>query len=296
MISVVIPSYNSENTIKKCLDSLLRQSYLGDYEIILVDSSSDKTPNIVSSDYPQVRFFHLEKKTDPGTARNIGIQQAKGQLIAFIDSDCFAAPDWLEKIDSAHKSRYSIVGGVVKNANEEDDLIGWAGYIAEFRESIPELPKQEVSHIPTCNISYKRKVFDEFGVFQGKYYPQEDLIYNFNISRNGEKILLDPMIQVYHHHRSKLKDFLFHQIKIGTVTSILLKEIPLQGSSIARNPVLAAFVIPFLPAVKFTRTLSVFLRLQPQSIAKRPLVVLVFALGLVFWGFGFARGIYKKSP
>jgi len=296
MISVIIPSYNSENTIEKCLNSLLNQSYCNDYEIILVDSSVDRTPQIVSSNYSDVKLIHLDKKTDPGTARNIGIGEAKGDLIAFIDADCIAAHDWLEKIDTAHKSSYSIVGGVVNNGNEEDDLVGWAGYIAEFREFLPEQPKQEVIHIPTCNISYKRRIFSKFGLFQGEYYPHEDLVYNYNLWKNGERILLDPAVQVYHHHRSSLKDFLNHQNKIGTITSKVLKVIQLQGAFIVRHPGFAVFLTPFLPVVKFSKTLSVFLRLQPESITKRPLVLLIFALGLLFWVTGFARGIYQKSP
>jgi len=198
----------------------------------------------------------LDKKTDPGTARNIGIGEAKGDLIAFIDSDCIAAHDWLDKIRSAHKSFYSIIGGVVNNGNEEDDLVGWAGYISEFREFLPEQPKQEVIHIPTCNISYKRRIFSKFGLFQGEYYPQEDLVYNYNLWKNGERILLDPAVQVYHHHRSSLKDFLNHQNKIGTITSKVLKVIQLQGAFIVRHPGFAVFLTPFLPVVKFSKTLA----------------------------------------
>lgn len=295
MISVIIPSYNSEGTIKQCLDSLLNQSYRGDYEIILVDSSVDKTPQIVSSSYPNVKLIHLDKKTDPGTARNLGIGEAKGDLIAFIDADCIAAHDWLEKIASAHKSPYRIIGGVVNNGNEEDDLIGWAGYISEFREFLPEQPKQEVIHIPTCNISYKQRVFREFGLFHGEYYPQEDLVYNHNLWKNGERILLDPAIQVYHHHRSRLRDFLYHQNKIGKITSQVLKMIRLEGSFIARHPGLAFFLIPFLPLVKFSRTLFIFLRFQPESITKRPLVLFIFAGGLLFWVIGFTQGIYSQQ-
>ena len=296
MISVIIPSYNSENTIEKCLKSLLNQSYHDDYEIILVDSSVDKTPEIVSAGYPKVKLIHLDKKTDPGTARNIGIGMAKGGLIAFIDSDCMAACEWLEKIDAAHhQSYYNIIGGVVNNGNEKDDLVGWAGYISEFREFLPEQPKQEVMHIPTCNISYKRRVFLKFGMFQGEYYPQEDLVFNYNLWKNGEKLLLDPAIQVYHHHRSRLRDFLYHQNKIGKITSQVLKMIRLEGSFIARHPGLAFFLIPFLPLVKFSRTLFVFLRFQPESITKRPLVLFIFAGGLLFWVIGFTQGIYFQQ-
>jgi len=295
MISVIIPSYNSENTIKSCLDSLLNQSYRGDYEIILVDSSRDRTPEIVSENFPEVKLIHLEKKTDPGTARNIGINEAKGELLAFIDSDCVAARDWLEKIKSAHRSNVRVVGGVVMNGNEEGDLIGLAGYIAEFREFIPGQPKREVIHIPTCNISYKKEIFRDYGVFRKEYYPQEDLFFNYHLWVRGEKILFDPAIQVFHHQRSKLKEFLNHQHNIGETTSTVLKEIPLEGSFIVRHPRMAVFLIPFLPIIKFFRTLIVFLRYHPIIIAKRPLVLVVFTLGLGYWMKGFAQGIFKKT-
>ncbi len=94
-ISVVIPSYNAEKTIRKCIDSLSRQTFRGDFEIILADSSGDLTAEVVSADYPRVKLIRFEKKTDPGTARNAGVKQAKGEVIAFIDADCEAAPDWI---------------------------------------------------------------------------------------------------------------------------------------------------------------------------------------------------------
>lgn len=292
---MIIPSYNSELTIEKCLDSILSQSFSGDYEIILVDSSNDNTPQIVSAAYDRVKLFHLEEKTDPGRARNIGIKNAGGSVIAFIDSDCVAARDWLERIWNGHKSFYNVIGGSVMNGNDEDNLVAWAGYISEFREFAPEQPKREVTHIPTCNISYKKAIFEQYGMFQGAYYPQEDLLFNYNLSLQGEKILFDPAIQVHHHHRTKIGDFLTHQEKIGKITAQVLKEIELEGSFIPRHPVLSVFLLPFLPLVKFVRTVRVFLLLQSGIILKRPLVLTVFMIGLFYWTAGFARGLYAPS-
>jgi glycosyltransferase involved in cell wall biosynthesis len=295
-ISIIIPSYNSENTIRKCLHSLLNQSCKDRYEIILVDSSKDKTPQIVKEHFPGITFVHLEEKTDPGTARNIGLGKAKGELIAFIDSDCIAAEDWLENIKKAHDSSgYNVVGGTVANGNKENDWVGLAGYIAEFREFLPQRNRGDVQHIPTCNISYKRKIFDTFGLFQGKYYPQEDLVYNYNLVQNNEKILMEPSIRVSHNHRSGLQDFLGHQEKIGRITSKVLKGLQLEGAFIARHPFICLFLFPVLPVVKFFRTLAVFLKFQPKVILKRPLVLCLFALGLMFWGIGFFRGAVESS-
>jgi len=296
MISVVIPSYNSENTISKCLDSLEDQSYTGDFEIIVVDSSYDRTPEIVVSAYPAIKLIHLNKRTDPGTARNIGIGQATWDLIAFLDADCVAANDWLERIAGAHESSYDIVGGIVRNSREKDNLVGCAGYMAEFRDFLPGRDRQEVTHIPTCNISYKKRIFRDFGLFQGEYYPQEDLIFNYGLWKQGERILLDPAIQVWHHHRSGLKDFLYHQNRIGKATSRVLRAIPLEGSFIARRPLLTTCLAPFITLVKFVRTIRVFLRCQPKLIAERPLVLPVLALGLVCWAIGFVGSAYSEKP
>lgn len=295
MISVVIPSYNSANTIERCLESLARQTYAGDYEIILVDSSSDGTPQIVRKKYPETRMISFAVRTDPGKARNAGILEARGEIIAFIDSDCIAAPDWLEKIDAAHRLPYRAVGGVVLNGNDPDDLVGLAGYISEFREFLPEQPVQEISHVPTCNISYKRRVFVEQGLFDGRFYPQEDLVFNRGLCAGGKQIFLDPAIRVYHHHRSRLRDFLKHQRRIGEVTARVLKVIQLDGSFIARQPLVAWVALPLLPAVKFARTLAVFLKLQRHTVTRHPLALSIFALGLVCWSVGFAQGVYQRN-
>jgi len=294
MISVIIPSYNSEQTISNCLKSIEDQSYTGDFEIIVVDSSYDGTPEVVSSDYPVAKLIRLNKRTDPGTARNIGIGVAKGDLVAFMDADCVAAPDWLERMAAAHESSYDIAGGIVRNSPESSNLVGRAGYMAEFRDFLPAKVKGEVTHIPTCNVSYKKRIFREFGLFQGKYYPQEDLIFHNDLCIQGEKILLDPDIQVWHRHRTRLGDFLYHQYRIGEATSRVLRTIPLEGSSIAKRPFLAISMSSFIALIKFVRTLRVFLRHDPEFIIGRPLVLAVFALGLVSWAIGFAGNSYGE--
>lgn len=295
MISVIIPSYNSEDTIANCLGSLRTQAFDGDHEVFLVDSSNDQTSSIARCLYPDVKVIHLSNKTDPGTARNIGLDVSQGEIIAFLDSDCTAAKDWLRRIATAHDSIYSVVGGAILNANKENDLVGLAGYMAEFREFLPAGPKREVTHIPTCNISYKRRVFKEYGYFQGQYYPQEDLVFNFNLWKNGERILLDPAIQVSHLHRSSLNTFLAHQNRIGAMTAKVLTIIEMQGASLVRHPALAIPLIPCLPLIKFARTLCAFMKYEPQSLKRSPQVLGIFGLGLFYWLSGFTRAIYQTS-
>ena len=295
MISVIIPSYNAEKTIERCLQSLRTQACSRKYEIILVDSSTDRTAEIVQSHFPEIVFIHLSRKTDPGMARNIGIQRSRGEIVAFIDADCTAAPGWLEKIAAAHEGQYAAVGGAVNNANDPADRVAMAGYLAEFREFVPGRPRAEVDHIPTCNISYKRSVFHQYGMFDGTYYPQEDLVFNHYLSSSGERILFDPAIQVSHCHRSGLRDFLRHQKRIGTATARVLKVTGHSGAFVVHHPLLAPVMLPLLPAVKFVRTLRCFARYHPGLIAKNLSAVMLFAFGLLFWTAGFCSGIYRRS-
>lgn len=296
MISIVIPSYNSEQTIRGCIDSLLGQRPVEDHEIILVDSSSDRTPEIVVEAYPMVRLTHLPQRTDPGEARNRGIEESRGEIVAFIDSDCQAAPGWLEGIRAAHQAGHRIVGGAIECANPRSEPVAWAGYLAEFRQFIPEQPRRLVDHVPTANISYRRSILDTFGQFQGVNYPQEDLVFNLALQRGGERILFDPAIRVRHRHRPALAGFLRHQRLIGGATATVLRDHGGAGSFIARRPLLALLAFPFLPLVKFFKTAAVFIRYRRGS-ALRPLLAWAFlALGLGWWSWGFLKAALTGRP
>lgn len=296
MISVILPSYNSEKTIEPVLSALEKQTYKKPYEVILVDSSTDNTPNIVKSKFPGIKFIHLSSKTDPGTARNIGFKESRGELILFLDSDCIPQSDWVELMVSLHESNeYAAVGGAVLNGNDPGSKIAWAGYMAEFREFIPEHSRKTVNHIPTCNISYKRNYLEQLGGFNPSYYPQEDLDFNFRLGQIGAKILFSPEIKVRHNHRTELSSFFRHQKNVGQITSSMLKILPLEGASIARSRLKTILFIPFIPVIKWTRTIIVFARLQPKTILKHPAAMLIFFMGLFPWSFGFIKGVFNPK-
>ncbi len=86
-ISVIIPVYNEEKTIKKCLDSLFEQTYL-DFEVIVVDDgSTDGTAKVVSEiNKPNLQIIKQDHK-GPAMARNLGVSQAKGEILVFVDAD-----------------------------------------------------------------------------------------------------------------------------------------------------------------------------------------------------------------
>ena len=297
MISVIIPSYNSEYTISKCIQSLKEQNNPEKFEIILADSSIDNTREIVKKDFPEVKIISFPEKTDPGTARNAGIKCATGDLIVFIDSDCIAGENWLIKHVQYHQKNSDVaaVGGSVLNGNSPKNIVGWSGYFGEFREFLPACPPEFRTHIPTLNISYKRWVFEKYGYFDPNFYPQEDLVFNYNLTNEGEKIFFDPSIKVWHTHRSKLGDFFNHQYKIGVITSQVLKLIPLNGHTIVKNKLLYIFVAPLIPLVKFFRTLVVILKFQAVQFQLKIFSIMLLKIGLMYWFLGFTRGVFAKN-
>ena len=100
-VSVVVPSYNGDRTLKACLDSLQKLNY-PDYEIILVDDGSVDTTGQIALAHPKIRYFHHEQNLGLSVARNTGIAAATGEIIAFTDSDC--APTKTGSIISSARS------------------------------------------------------------------------------------------------------------------------------------------------------------------------------------------------
>jgi len=287
--TVLLPAYNAAGTIRATLTSLLAQEIDEPYEIIVVDSSSDETPTIIASEFSEVRLIHLDRQTDPGTARNLGIAEARGEIIACIDADCVAPPDWLSRMVAAQKSGHQVVGGTIENGNSES-LIAWAGYLGEFREWLPIGHARLVEHVPTCNICYRRSVFERFGGFPTEFYPQEDLLYHWWLSQRGVSIWFDPDIRVQHVHRSTWQRYTRHLYRIGYVTARVLKLTGAEGAFLVRHPALALLAAPVLPLVKWLRTIGVFVRRQPAVLRRHGLALVPFFVGLYAWAAGFVGG------
>ncbi|PSN14668.1 glycosyl transferase family 2 [filamentous cyanobacterium CCT1] len=96
-VSVIIPVFNDSERLQVCLSALEQQTYPSDrYEVLVVDNGSTEDIESAVANFPHARFIH---EPQPGSyaARNHGTTLAKGDILAFIDSDCTPAPDWLEK-------------------------------------------------------------------------------------------------------------------------------------------------------------------------------------------------------
>jgi glycosyltransferase involved in cell wall biosynthesis len=292
--SVIVPSYRSEHTIRACLVSLLTQQTAPDYEIIVVDSSPDRTPAIVRNEFPQIKLIHLTQQTGPAEARNIGAEMAKGEVLAFIDSDCIAHPKWLADLVSLVKNGHPAVGGSVGNANPQSP-VSWAGYFCEFRHFIPEGHLREVDNLTLGNAAYLSQSFWQAGGFPSDCFPQEDQVFHKAFHNAGFSILFDPQNMVMHHHRTGIRQFLEHQRSIGRANARVARRLNLPGSSLARRSWLAWLGLPGLAALRWARTVWAVRKAEAGLIFRSPLVAWLVWIGMFWWGIGFARGASDKT-
>ncbi len=212
-LSVIIASYNEKDNIRFCLLSLLKQKTNSGFQIIVVDSSQDNTADIVKTEFPSVRLLKYKKRKYCGQARNLGIEQADGEIIAFIDADCVAADDWITQILFAHRKPDMAVGGSIANQNP-GPLVGWGAYFCEFRRYMPHTPAGWIDDMPGANISYKRTIFDRLGPFIEETYAS-DTEFHYRLKRNNIRIRFLPAIKVSHKSIQNWGRFIRHEVHHG---------------------------------------------------------------------------------
>ncbi len=104
MISVVIPAFNEEQNIGRCLESLSRQTVPRDeYEIIVVDGGSHDRTREIAAEYADLVFIQESKRV--GGARNDGIRRAEGDVVATTDADCIIPPGWIARVRDNFRDR-----------------------------------------------------------------------------------------------------------------------------------------------------------------------------------------------
>lgn len=210
-VSVIIAVKNREGLIGKCLQSLMEVDY-PDYEVIVVDDHSiDNTAEVVKN-FP-VKLLK-SKGRGIGAAKNTGIAEANGRIVAFTDSDCLVAKDWLSQMAKLHLQYPQAmgVGGIIKNPLPEN-------FFARFGQKLcfdPPLFQQGfVKTIGGNNVSYKREVFDSVGLFDERFVTGEDPDMCWRLMQKGMKIFYSPDIVIHHLHRASWGSFLKQQFWYG---------------------------------------------------------------------------------
>ena len=203
MISVIVPFFNAEKTLHRCIDSILHQTYK-DLEILLVNDGSTDNSGRIAEEYKADTRIQVFYKENGGlsSARNFGLDKADGDYISFVDAD-----DWIEKstfeiiLDSIGDADICVFG---RSTDSPKGSKIWAPTIKEETINGEEAVKRLIVHG-----SIKHAVWDKVykaEVFEGIRFPEghnyEDFYVTHIILRASQKIVLIPDI-LYHYVQNK---------------------------------------------------------------------------------------------
>lgn len=211
-VSIVVITSNEANNIKKCIDSLLNLKY-PKFEIIIVDHSTDSTPEIVSK-YRQVRLIKSREKGFP-QQRNKGIKSAKYDLIAFTDADCIVPEDWLNILVSSFDKEIVAVGGNAfspPNSPFIGRCIACLGFPAGGDLGLDAIAipdgKGDVKSIATCNALFRKSSLETINGFNERLkYGGEDTDLCSRIRKSGGRIKYIKESYILHKTRDSINDF-----------------------------------------------------------------------------------------
>ncbi|MSU91716.1 glycosyltransferase [Rhodobacteraceae bacterium 2CG4] len=167
-VSVVIPHLNHAAALRRCLDALAAQRGAPPFEAIVVDNGSREPPAAVVADFPFARLL-AEATPGPGPARSTGARRARGDILAFLDADCLAGPDWLATLAAwldAHPAVGVIGGDVAIAAADPGRLTPVEAYESVWGYRM-QLYVARDGYTATCNMAVRRAVFDAVGDFAG---------------------------------------------------------------------------------------------------------------------------------
>jgi cellulose synthase/poly-beta-1,6-N-acetylglucosamine synthase-like glycosyltransferase len=220
-ISIIIVTLNEEENIRDCLESLIKLDYpQRKHEIVVVDSSTDSTPQIVES-YEQVRLVRSDKGFS--NQKNAGLKAASYDILAYSDADCIFPENWLRVIDRAFKNPdIATIGG---NAYHPQDTGyfgkcvacvghpagGAVGFDANFKRV-----GGGINFAPGCNSVYRRNVLLKVGGFNDNFNEGgEDVDVSRRINQKGYLIDYVPDLTIYHKPRNNLWQYITWNIRSG---------------------------------------------------------------------------------
>lgn len=202
-VSIIVPVYNAERALPRLMASLRAQEYPRELmEVLLVDNNSTDRSSETIRQFPDAVAFSQTKWQSPGATRNVGIERATGEVLAFIDADCWASPTWLrtgvhrlirenydrvagrvEFVLSPHPNIYEIFDSALNFRQDDFVSRGWCG---------------------TGNLFVPRRLFHEIGVFDPELISHEDSEFGIRATRAGKNLGYAPDAVVYHRARASL--------------------------------------------------------------------------------------------
>ncbi|MDD6723062.1 MAG: glycosyltransferase [Bacteroidales bacterium] len=200
MVSVIIPVYNTEKYLRQCLDSVLAQTCC-DWEAILVDDGSTDSSGAICDEYAaadsRVKVIH-QPNGGVSVARNAGLDVAKGDCVAFVDSDDYVSKEYLEAF-IPHISYDLVVGGFNTFPKSKQFRLKQALYDADNMKDFVEEHLSRLYYVTPWGKIYKRAIIEENNLrFDVRFRFAEDCLFNLSYLLYCNTVLLIPQSGYYY--------------------------------------------------------------------------------------------------
>jgi glycosyltransferase involved in cell wall biosynthesis len=197
LISILITVRNEERNLPNLLDSLVAQEQ--PIEILIIDSASEDRTVPIAESYAK-RFPFIKIYMHGGTrgeSRNFGAEVATGEALAFIDGDCIAQHGWIKEMRRGLENGDIVAGRTINIGNKAfEDLDRVELYYKGFDLTYP-----------SCNLTYKKEIFNKINGFDPWFRTAEDIDLNYRAVDHGAKLVYSENALVYHRTRSNLLGF-----------------------------------------------------------------------------------------
>ncbi len=233
-VSVVVCSYNGSATIRDTLEELARLDY-PDFETIVVDDgSTDATAEIA-------RGYDVTLISTPNqglaAARNVGLEAATGEIVAYLDDDAYPDRHWLAYLAVALRSSDCCGAGGPNLLPPED------GEVAECVANAPGGPAHVLlsdrvaEHVPGCNMAFRRSWLEAVGGFDPQFRcAGDDVDVCWSLQERGGQLGFHPAAVVWHHRRSSLLRYWRQQVGYGKAEAFLARKWPQKYNSAGHIP------------------------------------------------------------
>jgi GT2 family glycosyltransferase/streptogramin lyase len=212
-VSVVVCAYNAADTIEECLVSLAAQDY-PDYEVIVVNDGSRDATGDIARRY-QVRLVEVPNG-GLSAARNLGLAQATGDIVAYTDADVRADRDWLKYLVRPIADSGFAGSGGPNVVPPEDPWVAQCVARAPGGPTHVLLDDRVAEHVPGCNMAFRRDALLAIGGFNPVYLRAgDDVDVCWRLQAKGHRIGFAPSALVWHHHRSSVKAYWRQQVGYG---------------------------------------------------------------------------------
>lgn len=207
-VTVIIPAFGEAPMLRDCLEALLHQTYSEQrVQVVVVDNNESPRYQQLTAAFPNTRLIH---EVHPGSyaARNAGIREATGSVIAFTDSDCIPAPDWIERgvarLDA--DSSVAMVGGKIAQIFSDTSVPPIIEVYQQLRGFRQRDYLERYGFAATANLFTRRSVFDAVGVFDASLKSSGDFEWGQRVRSAKGVQVYDADLIVRHPSRSSLQE------------------------------------------------------------------------------------------